>query len=211
MKTETKTFGILNSLQLLKAYENAIDENIISSITDASGIIVHANRKFCDISKYDCHEIIGQTHRLINSGFHSKEFFAKMWQTINSGQVWHQEIKNKAKDGSMYWVDTVIVPIKDDDGNVSHFLSLRTIISERKKLEEKKAQYVSSLETLMVMTSIGVKRPLSSCMEQIKNFDNVQNNENSGLQKLINNLKISVLELDSFTKELTFFINEMKK
>ena len=210
MAIVSQSIEALNSLQLLGAYQKAVDENIISSITDLNGIIVHANQKFCDISKYPCNEIIGQNHRLINSGYHSREFFTKMWNTILSGNVWHNEIKNRAKDGSTYWVDTVIVPIKSDDNIVTHFLSLRTLISERKLFEEKKAQYVSSLETLMVMTSIGVKKPLSSCMNQIKDFDSENRTDIKGLRGIVDNLKLSVTELDNFTKELTNFIREMK-
>ncbi|MCW3077108.1 MAG: hypothetical protein JWO32_1717 [Bacteroidetes bacterium] len=202
---------LFNTMQLLQAYEQGIDENIISTITDSKGIIVHANKKFCEVSKFSVGEIIGQNHRIINSGYHPKEFFINMWQTISAGKVWHQEIRNKAKDGTFYWVDTVIVPIKDKDETISHFLSLRTLITDRKILEKKKEQYVSSLEVLLVMTSNKVKKPLMKCLDEINNFDRDKLINKPELTQMVNNLRVSVAELDNFTNELSVFIREMEK
>lgn len=202
--------GLFNTLNLLKAYEQAIDENIISTITDAQGIIVHANRKFCEVSQYSPSEVVGKSHKIVNSGFHSKEFFKNMWQTIGRGKVWHDEIKNRAEDGSLYWVDTVIVPIKDEQNQNTHFLSLRTLITERKELEKKKAKYVSSLEVLLVMTSSNVKKPLSQCLQQMNNFDPEKPASNNALKEIVSNLQQSAAELDTFTRELTTFIREME-
>lgn len=201
--------GLFNTWQLLKAYEQAIDENIISSITDANGIIVHANKRFCEISQYTESEVIGQNHRLVNSGFHPPEFFEDMWKTIHKGNVWHNEIRNKAKDGTHYWVDTVIVPVKDENNKITHYLSLRTLITNRKKLERDKNNYVSSLEVLLVMTSNKVKKPLVNCIKQINAFDSEKNTNKDDLRAIVENLKLSAYELDSFTKELTSFIREM--
>ncbi len=135
-----------DTLQLLQAYERAIDENIISSITDTHGTILSVNRKFCETSKYAADELVGQNHRIVNSGYHPKAFFATMWRTITAGQVWHSEIRNKAKDGSYYWVDTVIVPVKNNDDRITHYLSLRTLITERKNQERRKDEQHRSLE-----------------------------------------------------------------
>lgn len=120
-------------LPLLMAYQQAVDTSIISSITDVKGTIIHVNQLFCEVSKFSRQELLGQNHRIINSGFHPKEFIKEMWKTIGKGEVWHGEIKNQAKDGSYYWVDSVIVPIKDRSGKPVQYLSLRTLISERKK------------------------------------------------------------------------------
>jgi PAS domain S-box-containing protein len=113
--------------QMLNSYKRAIDVNIITSIADCKGTIIYVNEKFCEISKYQKNELIGQNHRIINSNYHSKAFFEDLWKTIKAGQTWQGEIKNKAKDGSYYWVDTVILPIETD--NEIQYLSLRTLIS----------------------------------------------------------------------------------
>jgi len=174
-----------NTLQLLQAYEQAIDENIISSITDTTGVIIHVNKKFCEVSKYSVDELIGQNHRIINSGHHSKDFFKTMWQTIGRGDVWHNEIKNKAKDGEYYWVDTVIVPIKNGNGKVTHYLSLRTLITDRKKSEDTVKKYVKELEelnthkeTVLAVLSHDLRSPLSGIIGAAKhlqsNFDTLK-------------------------------------
>jgi len=132
-----------------------------------------------------------------------------MWRTISAGEVWHEEVKNKAKDGSFYWVDTVIVPVKDLGLSITHYLSLRTLITERKYLEVKKAKYVDSLESILVMTSINVKNPLAICLKQINAFDPERQMDKKELEKIMADLKESVSQLDSFTKELSIFIRDL--
>ncbi|PJB15135.1 MAG: hypothetical protein CO118_04995 [Flavobacteriales bacterium CG_4_9_14_3_um_filter_32_8] len=122
--------------ELLSSYRNAIDHNIISCISDLNGKILIANQKFCEISKYSKKELEGKSHNIVNSGYHSKEFFATMWKTIADGKVWHGEIKNKAKDGTYYWVDAVILPINNFNGTKIQYLALQTVITEKKQLAE---------------------------------------------------------------------------
>lgn len=126
--------------------KSAIDEAAIVAITDKRGIITYANKKFCDISKYSSSELIGNTHRIINSHYHSKEFFDNMWQTISQGKVWEGEIRNRAKDGTYYWVNTTIVPFLDGDGNPEQYVAVRYDITERKLGEEKLKVYAKKLE-----------------------------------------------------------------
>jgi PAS domain S-box-containing protein len=140
------------TLSELEFQKFALDQHAIVSIADHHGRITYANGKFVEISHYSAAELLGQDHRLLNSGHHSHEFFKAMWQTIGRGEIWRGEIKNRSKDGHFYWVDSTIVPFMNDQGKPVRYVSIRTDITARKEmaqeLQKQREFYENISETL---------------------------------------------------------------
>ncbi|HEY5551079.1 MAG TPA: PAS domain S-box protein, partial [Opitutaceae bacterium] len=152
-KSETKTVmppgepGPLGEeLQFLEQLQAAVDMHAIVAMTDAQGVILFANDKFCETSGYERSELVGQTHRIVNSGYHPPEFFKEMWETINAGGPWHGVFRNKRKDGSFYWVESTIMPIAGEDGRPKYFFGIRTDITQLKAIEHELGDLTQDLE-----------------------------------------------------------------
>lgn len=148
--------NLQKSLKEIAAYKYALNESSIIAITDQTGTIRYVNDNFCTISKYSREELIGQDHRIINSGYHSKEFIRHLWVTIANGKIWKGELKNKAKDGTIYWVDTTIVPFLDDKGKPYQYIAIRADITERKLAEDNLASSEMHFRSLIENSVEGI-------------------------------------------------------
>ncbi|HJV49315.1 MAG TPA: PAS domain S-box protein [Geothrix sp.] len=146
---KARELDLQNAVKRLEDLRFAVDESTIFAITDARGVITEVNARFCEVSGYARDELIGKTHAILKSGEHPKAFFEEMWDVISSGRVWRGEMKNRAKDGSFYWVDTTIVPWLDAEGRPERYMALRTVITEKKRAEEALLRREKQLEALV--------------------------------------------------------------
>ena len=161
--TERKEFEekIAEQNKSLREITDALEQSSLVSIADKKGVIIRANKKFCEISKYSEDELLGQNHRIINSGYHSKEFWSEVWKTISAGFIWRGEVKNKAKDGSFYWVDSIIYPVMNLEGKIIHYLSIRHEITEKKIADEELKVKSVFQNLLMEISSKYINLPIN--------------------------------------------------
>lgn len=199
METENKEQAAMDMF----AFQRALDINIIMSVTDRKGIIISVNKRFCEVSQYNEEELVGKSHNVINSGFHSKDFFATLWKVIMSGNVWHGEIKNRAKDGSYYWVDTVIVPVFDNNEKIQQFLSLRVLITDRKEAELALAQATFTLSHKIRHPLVNMQALLTICLQ-----DEISKQE---LKQMADLMQTELNKMDMLTRQMAADLDNYKK
>ncbi|MGE0448201.1 MAG: nitrogen regulation protein NR(II) [Vicinamibacterales bacterium] len=165
--------AMADSLKSLDEIRYALDQAAIVAATDGRGRITYVNDKFCEISQYSRDELIGKDHRLVNSGLHPKEFMQDLWRTIARGQVWRGEIRNRAKDGSFYWVDTTIVPFMDGSGKPRQYLAIRYDITARKNVEAqlREQEALAQLGQLAAVVAHEVRNPLAGLRATLQVID----------------------------------------
>jgi PAS domain S-box-containing protein len=167
------TQAMADSLRGLDEIRYALDQAAIVATTDHRGIITYVNDKFCQISKYSRDELLGQDHRIVNSGYHPKEFIRELWRTIARGDVWRGEVRNRAKDGSLYWVDTTIVPFLDGRGKPRQYLAIRSDITARKTAEAQLREQaaLTHLGQLAAVVAHEVRNPLAGLRASLQVLD----------------------------------------
>jgi two-component system, cell cycle sensor histidine kinase and response regulator CckA len=211
---------LVRSLKELADLKFALDESAIVAITDQTGKITYVNDRFCEISKYNHRELLGQDHRIINSKYHSKEFIRSIWAAIANGKTWHGELRNRAKDGSIYWVDTTIVPFLDERGKPYQYVAIRYDITERKQVEEKIRDQAALLDAaqdaIFVRSVSGAVLYWNKSAESLYGWhsDDVLNKEIDtelfGESTQLEGILAAALEKGAWSGEMRQFVNDGK-
>ena len=152
---KTANFKLAAALRESETLLRSINTHYLVSVADAKGKIIDANPAFCRVSGFTLKELLGRDHRIVNSGVQDQSFWQDMWRTVTMGEVWSAEICNRAKDGHLYWVDSIIVPFLGDDGKVQRYVSIRTDITRSKRAAQEIEQQRSSLNNILEGTNAG--------------------------------------------------------
>jgi PAS domain S-box-containing protein len=165
--------AISDSLRSLDEIRYALDQAAIVAATDHRGRITYVNDKFCEISQYSRDELLGQDHRIVNSGYHPPEYMRDLWRTIARGGVWRGELRNRAKDGSHYWVDTTIVPFLNGDGKPRQYLAIRYDVTARKTAEAQLREQaaLAQIGELAAVVAHEVRNPLAGLRASLQVID----------------------------------------
>ncbi len=185
----------------------ALDQSSIVARTDPKGVITEVNDKFCEISGYSREELIGQTHKLINSGHHNQDFFRTMWKTISKGFVWRGEICNRKKNGDLYWVDTTIVPLFDNFEKVRAHLVIRFEVTDKKNAESAlfASSKLASLGEMAGGIAHEIKNPLGIINETVGLQQDLLSLENIPIEKVkkcSTRIQKNITRIDKIIKSL---------
>jgi PAS domain S-box-containing protein len=209
-KKQMKTYHELLGIQY------ALDSSALVSITDKEGKIIKVNKNFCEVTGYSEDELIGKTHKIINSRFHPKEFFTEMWETISLGKVWSGEIKNRSKNRVFFWVSTVITPILDTNNNIISYMSIRFLITERKIAEIERELIADELirrnedlEHFAYITSHNLRAPLANILGLTKIFNKTFPSDPVNV-KTMEKLEIAGVNLDTIINDMNYILSVRK-
>lgn len=204
----------LRTYQQLSNQKFALDQAAIVASTDSRGVITYVNEKFCKISGYSEQELVGQTHKIVNSGFHNSEFFENLWTTITSGQVWLGEICNRKKNGEIYWVSTTIVPFIGENGKPEQYLSIRHEITELKLAQKTILEQNEKLVASSRLSAIGemaaaitheINNPLGVILGRIEMFKSMLNEqplEAKELLRIANTIETTAYRIEKIVKSM---------
>jgi len=212
-----KTTDIEAQLAIQQNLRNALDESSIVSIIDPNRIITHVNNKFCKISKYSKEELIGSDQSIVRSDVHSEEFYDKLWKVLKGGKVWHGEICNKAKDGTLFWNDATIVPFADKDGVIYEYVAIRNDITHQKELSKKliEIERLSAIGELAARIAHDIRNPLSVIKNSLGNIQLLRNEpENmdktiARCDRAVNRIAHQIDGVMGFLKESPLEINRL--
>jgi PAS domain S-box-containing protein len=190
----------------LQSYLDAINIHIYSAVTDKNGTILKVNQPLMDVTGFTRDELLGKNFRVFNSEHHSNDYFRDLFDSMLAGKTWRGEIQKKKKDGSLYWMDMVVIPLKNEKGTQTYFLILALPITERKEAEEQKERTTRMLEGIAFRTSHQVRAPIARILGLMNLMDKgyIQHHE---LETITALLKNNISEMDIATRELTSFVN----
>jgi PAS domain S-box-containing protein len=205
--TEQLNWIVKQKTSELQTYLDAINVNIYSSINDRNGNFIKVNDPLTSATGYSSEELMGKHFRTLDSGYQAESFYQEMEVTMLSGKTWRGEVKNKTKNGSIYWTDQVILPIKGKDDKVNYFLMLALPITERKLNEEAREKTVQVLENIAFRTSHKIRGPLARIqgLVGLVQKDLVRAEE---IKSIATNLEACSFELNMATTDLVQFVNE---
>ena len=188
----------------LQNFKYALDESAVVVITNPQGVITYVNNRFCTLSEYSRNELIGKTHRVVNSGTHPKSFFANMWKTIQSGRVWRGVIRNRSKSGNLYWVHTTVVPFIGSDDRPFQYISIRQDVTSQMEAEK-------SLELALKNDFTTTVKNLQNAIFKYSFDENDQINITLLEGKVAEQLGITADMLNQFTSSKSFTLSTFKR